>query len=69
MHHKQPKLEIVGVVNPFLSQKEAVVKVAMVQKITNRVLEVTDAELDNVGDCEYRVKLVGHRANLEQGFF
>ncbi|KAL5267420.1 hypothetical protein ACHWQZ_G004455 [Mnemiopsis leidyi] len=48
------------------SPKEAVVKVAMVQKITNRVLEVTDAELDNVGDCEYRVKLVGHRANLEQ---
>ena len=44
-------------------------KVAMVQKITNRVLEVTDAELENVGDCEYRVKLVDHRANLQQGLY
>ena len=49
------------------SQKEAVVKVAMVQKITNRVLEVTDAELENLGDCEFRVKLVNHRANLQHG--
>ncbi|XP_063685744.1 vinculin-like isoform X7 [Bolinopsis microptera] len=47
------------------SPKEAVVKVAMVQKITNRVLEVTDAELENLGDCEFRVKLVNHRANLQ----
>ena len=39
----------------------------MVQKITNRVLEVTDAELENLGECDYRVKLVNHRANLQQG--
>ena len=41
----------------------------MVQKITNRVLEVTEAELENVGDCEYRVKLTVHKANLEQGTY
>ena len=42
-------------------------KVATIQKITNRVLEVTEAELENVGDCQYRVRLTAQKVNLENG--
>ena len=39
----------------------------MVQKITNRVLEVTDAELENLGPGEYKNKLQADRVGLENG--
>ena len=39
----------------------------MVQKITNRVLEVADNELENVGPCEYKTKLQAEKVNLENG--
>lgn len=42
-------------------------KVSMVQKITNRVLEVTDAELENLGPGEYKNKLQADRVGLENG--